>query len=103
MTEQKKIISEDDVRHIARLACIACSEEELEPLTRELQSILGYIEQLNAVETDGVSPTTHMSDAEDTGRDDIPEDRDAEETEALVNAAPFQEGGEVKVRAVFDA
>ncbi len=46
------------VRRVARLARIREPEERLEPLARELSGILGWIEQLNEVDTDGVEPMT---------------------------------------------
>ena len=46
------------VRKVARLARIAEPEDRLEPLARELNGILSWIEQLNEVDTDGVEPMT---------------------------------------------
>jgi aspartyl-tRNA(Asn)/glutamyl-tRNA(Gln) amidotransferase subunit C len=46
------------VRKVARLARIAVPEERLEPLARELNGILAWIEQLNEVNVDGVDPMT---------------------------------------------
>lgn len=46
------------VRKVARLARIAEPEERLESLSRELSSILNWIEQLDEVDTDGVEPMT---------------------------------------------
>ena len=43
-----------EVRHIARLARIAMSDEELERLVPELNNILGWVEQLGEVDTDGI-------------------------------------------------
>lgn len=44
------------VRRVAKLARIREPEDRLEPLARELSSILGWIEQLGEVDTDGVEP-----------------------------------------------
>ena len=44
------------VRRVAKLARIRETEERLEPLAQELSSILGWIEQLGEVDTDGVEP-----------------------------------------------
>jgi aspartyl-tRNA(Asn)/glutamyl-tRNA(Gln) amidotransferase subunit C len=48
----------DTVRKVARLARIHEPEERLEALTGELNGILGWIEQLNEVDVDGVEPMT---------------------------------------------
>ena len=47
-------VSHEQVRHIASLARIAMSEAELERLVPELNNILGWVEQLGEVNTDGV-------------------------------------------------
>ncbi|PCJ32780.1 MAG: Asp-tRNA(Asn)/Glu-tRNA(Gln) amidotransferase GatCAB subunit C [Alphaproteobacteria bacterium] len=48
------------VAKIADLARIAVREDELEPLAAELNNILGWIEQLSEVNTDGVAPMTSV-------------------------------------------
>jgi aspartyl-tRNA(Asn)/glutamyl-tRNA(Gln) amidotransferase subunit C len=51
-------VDANTVRRVARLARIAEPEERLEPLAREINGILGWIEQLNAVDVEGVEPMT---------------------------------------------
>ena len=46
------------VRKVARLARLETPEERLEPLAKELNSIIAWIEQLGEVDTDGVEPMT---------------------------------------------
>ena len=48
------------VRRVARLARIAVSEEEAELMTGELNTILGFVEQLNEVDVSGVEPMTSV-------------------------------------------
>ena len=57
-------IDQATVRHIARLARISVSDEEAKQLEGELSSILTWVEQLEAVDTDGVSPMTSVVDVE---------------------------------------
>jgi aspartyl-tRNA(Asn)/glutamyl-tRNA(Gln) amidotransferase subunit C len=59
------------VRRIAHLARIREPEERLEPLARELSGILGWIEQLNEVDTDGVEPMTSAVAAKLPMREDV--------------------------------
>ena len=49
------------VRRVAKLARIREPEARLEPLAQELSSILGWIEQLGEVDTDGVEPMANSS------------------------------------------
>lgn len=46
------------VRKIARLARIGIAEGELEPMARELNAILQFVDQLNAIDTKDVAPMT---------------------------------------------
>ena len=63
-------VSSEQVRHIANLARIAMSEEELERLVPELNNILGWVEQLGEVNTDGVEPLTAVIEQKLRLRDD---------------------------------
>jgi aspartyl-tRNA(Asn)/glutamyl-tRNA(Gln) amidotransferase subunit C len=55
-------VSPEQVRHIANLARIAMSEEEIERLVPELNAIIGWVEQLGEVNTDGIEPLTAVID-----------------------------------------
>ena len=55
-------LDSDDVRKIAFLARIRIEDAELEPLADELNSIIGWVEQLSEVNTDGVQPMTSVVD-----------------------------------------
>jgi len=59
------------VRRVAHLARIKEPEERLEPLARELSAILGWIEQLSEVDTDGVEPMTSVVAAKLPMREDV--------------------------------
>ena len=59
------------VRRVAKLARIAEPEHRLEPLARELSSILQWIEQLNEVDVDGVEPMASAVAAVLPLRDDV--------------------------------
>lgn len=81
----------NQVRHIAKLARIAMSEEELERLLPELNNILGWIEQLSEVDTDGVEPLTAVIEQKLRLRDDAVDDGDCRD-EVLANAPDAQHG-----------
>jgi len=55
-------LDRETVRKIAFLARIRVDEERLDPLAKELDGILGWIEQLGEVDTDGVEPMTSVAD-----------------------------------------
>ena len=81
----------NEVRHIAKLARIAMSDEELARLEPELNNILGWIEQLGEVDTDGVEPLTAVIDQKLRLRDDVVSDGDCRD-EVLANAPEAQHG-----------
>ena len=84
-------VSSDDVRHIAKLARIAMSDEEIERLAPELNNILGWVEQLGEVNTEGVEPLTAVIDQKLRLRDDVVTEGDIRD-EILANAPEAQHG-----------
>jgi aspartyl-tRNA(Asn)/glutamyl-tRNA(Gln) amidotransferase subunit C len=83
--------SPEQVRHIAKLARIALSEEELERIGPELNNILGWIEQLGEVDTDGVEPLATVIDQKMRLREDVVDDGDVRD-KVLANAPDAQHG-----------
>ena len=84
-------VSTEQVRHIARLARIAMSDEEIERLAPELNNILGWVEQLGEVNTDGVEPLATVIDQRLRLRDDVVTDGNIRD-EILANAPEAQHG-----------
>ena len=84
-------VSPDQVRHIAMLARIAMSESELEKLVPELNAIIGWVEQLSEVDTDGVEPLTAVIDQKLRLRADVVNDGDCRDA-ILANAPDAQHG-----------
>ena len=74
----------DDVERIARLANLELTREEKELFTRQLADILGYAEQVQAVDTTGVEATAHVN-AHDFERPDEPKPS-LDVAEAVANA-----------------
>ena len=67
-------VSHEQVRHIAKLARIGMSDAEIGALVPELNNILGWVEQLGEVNTDGVEPLTAVIEQKLRLRDDIVND-----------------------------
>lgn len=84
-------VSSEQVRHIAKLARIAMDEQELERLVPELNNILGWVEQLSEVNTEGVEPLTAVIDQGLRLRDDVVNDGNIRD-EVLANAPDAQHG-----------
>lgn len=66
----------DNVKRVAKLARIAVSDEKAETMQSELNTILGFIDQLNEVDVEGVEPMTSVIDAAMKKRVDVVNDGD---------------------------
>ena len=88
------------VRRIASLARIAVAEEELPRLAGELNSILGWIEQLNEVDVDGIEPMTGAVAMALPMRADIV--TDGAQAEAVLANAPDRAGDYFAVPKVVE-
>lgn len=64
-------VDKETVKRVARLARIAVSDEEAESLKGELNTILGFVEQLNEVDVTGVEPMTAVIPMRAKMRDDV--------------------------------
>lgn len=77
------------VRRVARLARIKVTDDEAARMTNELNSILGFVEQLNEVDVAGVEPMTSVVSLKMRRRQDIV--TDGEDAEAVTVNAPVSE------------
>jgi aspartyl-tRNA(Asn)/glutamyl-tRNA(Gln) amidotransferase subunit C len=84
-------INADQVRHVAKLARIAMSDAEVEAMVPELNNILGWVEQLGEVDTDGVEPLTAVIENHLRLRDDVVNDGNIR-SDILKNAPDAQHG-----------
>lgn len=66
------MIAREEVHHVARLARLRLSEEEVERMGRELSSVLDHIEKIAELDLEGVEPTSHVVPLENVLRDDEP-------------------------------
>jgi aspartyl-tRNA(Asn)/glutamyl-tRNA(Gln) amidotransferase subunit C len=93
------MIDREQVRKVAHLARLELTEAEEEQFTRELGSILEYVEQLQELDTENVPPTTRAIDVSNITRaDQLEPYRDRE---ALLKNAPEQDGDYFKVPKIL--
>ena len=87
------MIDRDQVLHVARLARLRLSDEEVERFQRELSTILDHIETINEIDgLDEVEPTSHVVEVENVLRADEP--RPSWPREKVLEEAPdVAEGG----------
>ena len=66
------MIERDQVLHVARLARLRLTDEEVERMSGELSSILDHIEKINELDLEDVVPTSHVIGVENVLRPDEP-------------------------------
>lgn len=92
-------VTKDDVKKVARLSRIAVPEERLEQLADELTGIMGWIEQLNEVDIEGVAPMTSVVAATLPMREDTVTDGGIQD-QILANAPRTEDGFFVVPKAI---
>ncbi len=93
-------LTTDDIKQIAHLARIGVDETTLEPLRADLSTVLELVEQLNAIDTNGVEPMAHPGNAELRLRPDMVSESDQRKT--LQEPAPAVEQGYFLVPRVIE-
>ena len=86
------MIDRDQVLHVARLARLELSEEEVVRMSKELSDVLGHIEKIGELDLTDVPPTTHVVEVANALRPDEPEPSLPREV-ALANAPAVADGG----------
>lgn len=94
-------ISREEVERVAALARLAIDAGEAERVARELERVLDYVAVLDAIDTEGVPPTSHVLDLDTPVRDDAITETLA--PELAVSNAPEREGTAFVVPKVIDA
>lgn len=92
-------VTEADVEKIARLSQLLITDEERKKFARQLDQILAYAEGIQALDTEGVEPTSHALLRADAFRED--EERESLPPEEALNLAPEEGEGLFKVPKVI--
>ena len=94
------ILSTADVQHIATLAAIDIDDDAIEDMRKQLSGIFRHFQRLQEIDTEGLEPTSHTTDANTVLRDDIasePLSRDD-----VLSNAPDPDGEFVRVQPVLE-
>ena len=89
------MITKEQVQHVAKLARLSLTEDEVNLYTSQLSKILDYIDQLNKINTEGIEPMTQPIPTVNVMREDIIK-KQFERQEVLSNA-PHEEYGFFRV------
>lgn len=99
MTEPPTAITRDQVVHVANLARLALTEEEIDVFTRQLAAVLDHAADVASLDTSGVPPTAHPLPLVNVLRDD--EVRPCLDREEVLGQAPAAEAGRFRVPPVL--
>ena len=88
------MIDRNEVLHVAALARLRLSEEEIEPMARELSAVLDHVAKIAELDLDGVPVTTHVAEVSGRLRPDIP-------VESLPREAVFAQAPVVSGTGLF--
>ncbi|HEY1286552.1 MAG TPA: Asp-tRNA(Asn)/Glu-tRNA(Gln) amidotransferase subunit GatC [Solirubrobacterales bacterium] len=89
------MIDREQVLHVARLARLRLSEEEVERMASELSGILDHVDRIAELDLDEVEPTSHVVSLENVLRPDEP--RPSWPREVVLEQAPDPEDGAFRV------
>jgi aspartyl-tRNA(Asn)/glutamyl-tRNA(Gln) amidotransferase subunit C len=86
------MLDREQVLHVAKLARLRLSDDEVDRMAGELSQILEHVETMNELDLEGVEPTSHVVDLTNVLREDVPRDGLDKET-ALAQAPDAADGG----------
>jgi aspartyl-tRNA(Asn)/glutamyl-tRNA(Gln) amidotransferase subunit C len=92
-------ISRDEVAHLARLARLAVTEDELDTFAGQLDQILQSVARVGEVAAEDIPPTSHAVPLTNVFRDDEP--RPGLDRDAVLAAAPAAEDGRFRVPRIL--
>ena len=89
------MIDREQVLHVARLARLRLTADEVERMSSKLSTILDHIERINELDLDSVEPTSHVVEVENVLRADEP--RESWPREQILESAPDPANGGFRV------
>lgn len=97
------MISEEEIKHIAKLSRLEFSESQLEKFQKEFSAILEYVESLKKADVQNAEPMAHSLKVSNIFRQDSFEENKEETKDSgqLLEAAPESKDGYLKSKAVF--
>jgi len=93
------MLTKKEIEHIAGLARIGLDEKELKKYSKDISSILDWIEQLKEVDVEGVEPTAHITGLENVSRED--KAADFENKKSIVKLFPEEKDNYDKVKSIL--
>ncbi|MCK5460344.1 Asp-tRNA(Asn)/Glu-tRNA(Gln) amidotransferase subunit GatC [Candidatus Parcubacteria bacterium] len=94
------MLTTKEIKHIAKLARLELTAEEEEKFSRQISSILEYVEKIKKLDTKGIEPISQITGLENVTRDDNAVDFGIQKD--ILKSAPERESDLFKVKSVFE-
>jgi aspartyl-tRNA(Asn)/glutamyl-tRNA(Gln) amidotransferase subunit C len=94
-------LTKKEIEHIANLARLELTGQELKKYGEQLSGVLSYIDQLKEVDTTDIEPTAQVTGLENVLRADQASDWPENERDRALEEAPELEGGQIRVKRVL--
>ena len=94
------VITEKDLQNVATLSRLQIAEDERAAYREDLRAFLEYVENLKALDTEAIKPTTYALPMQNVFREDVV--KPSLPREAALQNAPLQEDGYFKVPRILD-
>lgn len=95
-------ITPEEIRHLAGLARLQVEEEELASYAAKIDAVVGYVDQLRALDTAGVPEMEHVEDLRNAWREDAPAPCDADTRARMISAFPRRSGDLLEANAAIE-
>jgi len=95
------MVTQKEVKRVAKLARIGLTKKEEEKFSRELSLILNYVEKLKEVNISKTLPTSHSIKMENVMREDLENEKLKMKNGKLLKLAPETKSGYLKVKSIF--
>ena len=93
-------VTEDEVKKLAKLSAISLTDDDIKEFQKQIAEILQYVEQLQDIDTEGVKPTTQVTNLKNVMRKDEIAKQQISSKELLKNV-PEMEGDLIKVPKIL--
>lgn len=94
-------LTKKDVEHVAKLANLDLSDEEVEKYLKQLSSIVDYISELSKVDTERIEPTSQTTGLEDVYRTDEVNQQNCLSQDQAISGTDKIHNGYFKVKAIL--
>jgi len=92
------MISEEEIRNIAKLSYLEIKDEEIEEIRNKFSSILEYVKKLQELDVSNILETANLSKTENVFRGDVAKEKD---NEALLNALSRKKDNYMQVKKIL--